>query len=215
MISNYIVTAHRYGFENGHNYIVGSRPKLEAAEKLAKDTVEHRSGKYDCLVTEMRGGERHKYVCTYRGILCRDRVPGNGIGEDMSSYDNFMGKETFSLEVDAPVAGDEVKKVLQESGLLEILDKKFKEIKADDGESVFTHGNSIRLKVKPDLPQLIIERNRLLRHEKNIKSFINYTSSNIRKFRVLEAMAEAVKKGEDPAEYLEDLKRIETKYTNM
>lgn len=76
--SVYVVTAHRWGFAESHNYVVCVTDDLELAESLAKLHVEGRTGKYDCLVQRINvNWNRKESVCTYRGLGFHDRVAGS------------------------------------------------------------------------------------------------------------------------------------------
>lgn len=75
----YIVTAHRWGNSESHNYIVCVRNSLRAAKKEAKDHIDYRGGKYDCIVWSLTANKHPRAVCTYRGFGFNDEVKGNAL----------------------------------------------------------------------------------------------------------------------------------------
>ena len=73
----YTVLCYRWGHEDGHIYLLGNNVTCEQSEVAAKEHVEDRDGKYDCIVYEclLDSTEKHA-VCTYRGLGLNDRVEG-------------------------------------------------------------------------------------------------------------------------------------------
>lgn len=49
----YIVTAHRHGSLESHNYCCGAFTTKQQAENAAKREMRWRGGKYDCMIHEM------------------------------------------------------------------------------------------------------------------------------------------------------------------
>ena len=90
MSNIYVVTAHRYGSAESHNYVVGVFHSEDIAEIHAHAEVEMRSGKYDCLVHAAVGDifvARPCVLYTYRGCGFYDRVEGNQLErEDCSIW---------------------------------------------------------------------------------------------------------------------------------
>lgn len=53
-MSDYVITAYRWGQRNGHSYVVGATDDLETAKTLAENHVQYRGGKYGCEVCECK-----------------------------------------------------------------------------------------------------------------------------------------------------------------
>lgn len=49
----YVITAYRWGWRNGHSYVVGADTDKERALVIAQEHVEYRGGKYGCEVVEV------------------------------------------------------------------------------------------------------------------------------------------------------------------
>lgn len=59
--SYFIVTAHRYGKNDSHNYVVGVFSSKFIAEIKAAEEELDRAGKYDCKITEVQMDEKKDY----------------------------------------------------------------------------------------------------------------------------------------------------------
>lgn len=83
----FLVTAHRWGSSETHNYIHSVRSNYKEAEMDACQHVEDRDGKYDMVIWALEPNKRAKALVTYRGLGYKDRKEGNaltGIEDPMS-----------------------------------------------------------------------------------------------------------------------------------
>lgn len=78
----YVVSAYRYGWRNGHSYVVGCCENIDDAKKLSVAHMNYRGGKYGCEIVECNfndidesgsGRQVHYIESPYYGQLgCHD-----------------------------------------------------------------------------------------------------------------------------------------------
>lgn len=110
LVKVFVVTAHRWGSQETHNYIVGIYSTLAKAQQNSKATIDERAGKYDCVIWEglVDSWGKAKPIMTYRGFGYNDVVKGKSLDALDSKQINKELEELKALDEEGKSNVDDV-----------------------------------------------------------------------------------------------------------